>query len=158
MLYFFDSSYGQVALFFLGGLVFILTQLTAGWLLRPHRPNEEKLTTYESGEDPTGNAWGNFNFRFYVIALIFILFEVELIFLFPWTIVFSDKDLLAQSNNLWGWYSLVEMFIFVFLLVIGLGYVWKKGFLDWEKPNTIQKDIETPVPNKLYEDLNKKVS
>jgi len=158
MLHFFDSSYGQVALFFLGGLVFILTQLIAGWLLRPHRPNEEKLTTYESGEDPTGNAWGNFNFRFYVIALIFILFEVELIFLFPWTIVFSDKDLLAQSNNLWGWYSLVEMFIFVFLLVIGLGYVWKKGFLDWEKPKTIQKDIETPVPNKLYEDLNKKVS
>ena len=80
------NGFGTVGLFIFGGLGFILIALIVGKLLRPHRPNEEKLTTYESGEDPINNAWGQFNLRFYIIALIFILFEVELVFLFPWAI------------------------------------------------------------------------
>ena len=87
------SGFGTVLLFILGGLFFIIVALFMGKLLRPNHPNEEKMTTYESGEEPVNNAWGAFNVRFYVIALIFILFEVELVFLFPWAIVFADADL-----------------------------------------------------------------
>ena len=106
------NGFGTVGLFILGGLGFILIALMVGKLLRPYRPNEEKLTTYESGEDPINNAWGQFNLRFYIIALVFILFEVELVFLFPWAVVFADVDLITVTNGLWGWLSLIEMVIF----------------------------------------------
>ena len=77
------SGFGIVLLFIIGGLGFVLIMLLIGRFLRPDRPTEEKQTTYESGEDPSGTAWGQFNVRFYVIALIFLLFEAELVFLFP---------------------------------------------------------------------------
>ena len=111
------NGFGTVGLFILGGLGFILIALMVGKVLRPNRPNEEKLTTYESGEDPVNNAWGQFNLRFYIIALVFILFEVELVFLFPWAVVFADDDLILATNGLWGWLSLIEMVIFVLILL-----------------------------------------
>ena len=118
------SGFAVVALFIIGGAIFILVTLMVSKILRPVRPNEQKLSTYESGEETVRNAWGNFNVRFYVIALIFLLFEVELVFLFPWAIVFGDADRIAATNGLWGWFSLLETIIFVSLLGIGLIYVW----------------------------------
>lgn len=150
------SGFGIVVLFMLGGLIFILVTLAVGRLLRPNRPNAEKLTTYESGEDPESNAWGFFNVRYYVVALVFLLFEVELVFLFPWAVVFGDAEKIAETNGLWGWFSLTETFIFVGLLAVGLVYVWANGMLDWVKPNVKTKDIESSVPPALYQDLNKK--
>jgi NADH-quinone oxidoreductase subunit A len=135
---------------FLGtGVLFIALILFVSRLLRPSRPNVEKLSTYESGEEPMGNANIRFNPRFYVIALLFVLFEVELIFLFPWAVVFSNKQLLQTDSN-WQIYALVEMFIFVGILALGLAFAWIKGYLNWEKPATNPEDINSPVPKSAY--------
>jgi NADH-quinone oxidoreductase subunit A len=151
------TGFGVVLLFIIGGLLFILVTLFVGKILRPNRPNEEKLTTYESGEDPVGSAWGQFNIRFYIIALVFILFEVELIFLFPWATVFGDKELLAETNGVWGWFSLIEIALFVGVLALGLAYVWKKGHLDWVKPKIQKSSFKGAVPKEVYEKLNNRV-
>ena len=152
------NGFGTVGLFILGGLGFILTALMVGKLLRPDRPNEEKLTTYESGEDPINNAWGQFNLRFYIIALVFILFEVELVFLFPWAVVFADVDLIAVTNGLWGWFSLIETGIFILILSVGLAYVWMNGMLTWLRPRVHISRFSSKVPKKFYNQINKKYS
>ncbi len=128
------SDFGIMLLFILAAFAFIGGILLFGKLLRPDRPNEEKLTTYESGEEPVGNANIQFNPRFYVIALIFVLFDVELVLLFPWATVFGQATLIAETDGLWGWFTLTEAFIFVGVLALGLAYAWAKGYLDWEKP------------------------
>ena len=143
-------------LFIAVGVVFVLGGFFTSWIIRPKRPNPQKLTSYESGEDPQGSAWGKFNIRFYIIALIFILFEVEIIFLLPWSTVFGNKELVTQTNGLWGWFSLVEVFIFVFILLLGLAYAWVKGYLDWVKPKPETPTFKGVVPNKLYEKVNEK--
>ncbi|CAN5301134.1 NADH-quinone oxidoreductase subunit A [soil metagenome] len=150
------SAFGTIFLFIAGAIIFVIGGLITAFLLRPQRPNFEKLTTYECGEDPTGTAWGQFNVRFYVIALIFILFEVELIFLFPWATVFGQRSLIEATGGLWGWFSLFEMFIFIFLLALGLAYVWAKGYLDWVKPQVQIPHFKSVVPLELYKDLNQK--
>jgi len=147
------SGYGTILLFLIGGVGFILVTLLAGWILRPRRPNEEKLTTYESGEEAAGSAWGNFNIRFYIIGIIFLLFEVELIFLFPWAVVFGDKELNAATDGLWGKFALIETFIFIGLLAVGLLYVWKKGMLDWVKPEPQSSDYQSKIPESAYQHL-----
>ncbi len=151
------TGFGVVLLFIIGGVLFILVTLFVGKILRPNRPNEEKLTTYESGEDPIGTAWGQFNIRFYIIALVFILFEVELIFLFPWATVFGDADLMNSTDGKWGWFSLIEIALFVGILALGLAYVWAKGHLDWIKPKVKAPSFKGKVPPEVYQNLNKEV-
>ncbi|MGB3184184.1 MAG: NADH-quinone oxidoreductase subunit A [Cyclobacteriaceae bacterium] len=148
------SAFGEVLLFIVGAIIFVAGGLITAWLVRPNRPNEEKLTTYECGEDPVGSAWGRFNVRFYVIALVFILFDVEIVFLFPWSVVFGQKELISETNGMWGWFSLVEMFVFIGVLLLGLAYVWVNGFLDWVKPEVKTTPQDSPVPDSLYENLN----
>lgn len=125
-------------------------------IIRPNKPNDEKLATYESGEEPIGNAWNKINIRYYTLALIFILFEVEMIFFFPWTTVYANKMLIEKTNGLWLWFSLSEIAIFVLILAAGLAYAWVKGFLDWTKPIQNQQNYLSPVPNQKYEELNAK--
>lgn len=122
-------------------------------LLAPNNPTPEKLTSYECGEEPTGSAWLPFNSRFYVIALIFLLFDVEMVFVFPWTTVFGNHEIIEQAP-LWGWFSLVEMFVFLGILILGLVYVWVKGDLDWIKPKPAVPVTDTVIPHNLYERLN----
>ena len=136
----------------------MLGGLFTAWLIRPHRPNVEKLTTYESGEEPAGTAWGQFNVRFYVVALVFILFDVELVFLFPWATVFGQKELVEATGGLWGWFALTEMLVFIAILALGLAYVWAKGYLNWEKPESLEHTYKGLVPKELYEKINKKSS
>jgi len=152
------TPYQIILLFVFGGIVGVAAPLVIGKLIRPNRPNEEKNTSYECGEDPTGSAWGKFNIRFYVIALIFILFETELVFLFPWAIVFGDKNLINETNGLWGKFAFAEMTIFILILVLGLVYVWAKGFLEWDKPEIEIKKFDSKVPNDLYVQINQKYS
>jgi NAD(P)H-quinone oxidoreductase subunit 3 len=95
--------------------------LVLWWAIRPSRFSEEKLTTYECGENPSGPAWIQFNIRFYVFALIFIIFDVEAVFLLPWAVVFREMGLLAY----------VEGLVFIGILVVALAYVWRKGDLEW---------------------------
>jgi NADH-quinone oxidoreductase subunit A len=150
------SEFGILLLFIVGSIIFLIGGLITAFLLRPNRPNFEKLSTYECGEDPTGSAWGQFNVRFYVIAIIFILFDVELVFLFPWATVFGQKGLIEATDGLWGWFSLMEMFIFIFLLALGLAYAWAKGHLDWVKPKVEIPQFKSVVPGELYTRLNEK--
>lgn len=150
------SEFGEVLLFLIGGVVFILIAFLVSKLVRPNRPNAQKLSTYESGEQAISSAWTQFNIRFYVVALIFILFEVELVFLFPWATVFSRKELINETNGLWGWFSFAEMLIFILILALGLAYAWVNGLLDWVKPDQKSSDYKSIVPKELYEKLNDK--
>jgi NADH-quinone oxidoreductase subunit A len=150
------TEFGVILLFILSAIAFVVLSLAFSKLVRPNRPNYEKLTSYECGEDPVGNAWGQFNVRFYIIALIFILFEVEILFIFPWATVFGDKEKIISTNGQWGWFSVIEMFLFIGILILGLAYAWSKGFLDWIKPDPEVKDYHSPVPKNLYDQVNKK--
>lgn len=150
------QEYGVVLLYLIIGVLFIAGGLITAWIIRPDRPNEEKLTTYESGEDPIGNAWGQFNFQFYVVALIFLLFEVEIIFLFPWATVFGNEQLINETDGLWGWFTFAEMMVFVAVLALGLAYAWRKGYLDWQKPIVKPNSFKSPVPTEKYEAINEK--
>jgi NADH-quinone oxidoreductase subunit A len=141
-----------------GGLAFVAISFTVNYLIRPNRPNEEKLTSYECGEDPSGTAWGRFNIRFYVVALIFVLFDVELVFLFPWATIFGNKTLIAETSGKWGWFALAEMGVFVGLLALGLAFAWAKGYLEWVKPNPKPSKFVSPVPKEMYEEVNKRYS
>ena len=92
-------------------------------ILSPGRKTPEKLSTYECGENIEGKAWIQFNIRFYVVALIFIIFEVEVVFLFPWAVIYKEL----------GLFAFIEMVVFIGILVVGLAYVWRKGDLEWVK-------------------------
>ena len=150
------SPWGEVLLFLAGGLAFVLGALLVSRILRPHRPNVEKLTPYESGEQPIGSPWVQFSTRFYVIALIFLLFEVEVVFLFPWATVFANPELIERTNGAWGWFSFIEMMIFVGVLVLGLVFAWAKGYLDWIRPKPEISDFKSPVPGEMYQKINER--
>ena len=152
------SGYEGILVYLIGGVIFVLGGLLTSWILRPNRPNEEKLTTYESGEEAVGTAWGQFNIRFYVIALVFLLFEVELVFLFPWATVFADKELIAATDGVWGWLAFIEMTLFVGILALGLAYVWRKGHLNWENPEVKKTNFKGTVPVEAYQKINQKYS
>ncbi len=92
-------------------------------LISPNNKTDLKQSIYECGEVPVGSAWVQFNIRFYVIALIFLIFDVEIVLLFPWAVVFKDIGLVA----------FIEMAIFLIILTVGLVAVWRRGDLDWVK-------------------------
>src|SRR4051812_38639444 len=121
-------AYASVAAFFLVAIGFILGSLLLGKLLRPDNLYAEKLETYECGEAPVGPAWFNFNPRFYIIALIYIVFDVEIAFVYPVATVFKrwvDQGAATAAT------AFIEMFLFIGILMIGLVYVWVKGDLEW---------------------------
>src|SRR5690606_35201892 len=125
-----------------------------GSLVALKRPNPLKISSYECGEEPEGSSWIQYNSKFYVIALIFLLFDVEMVFIFPWATVFG-QDMLIQAEPRWGWLSLTEMFIFVFILLTGLLYVWKKGDLNWIKPEPPVLQGSAKIPLSVYEKINR---
>ena len=145
------SGFGIVLLLIVGGVGFLLVTLLVSKIIRPKNDYPAKLTTYESGEEPSGSAWGQFNVRFYVIALVFLLFEAELVFLFPWATVFARADLIEESEGIWTTFSMIETFIFIGLLAIGLAYVWAKGMLEWVKSRPEVSDYQSKIPSTAYE-------
>ncbi len=147
------SEFGKVFIFLLTGILLVSFTLFLSHLLAPKKPTPLKLSSYECGEEPTGNSWLQINPRFYVIALIFLLFDVEMIFIFPWATIFGQKAILA-ANPLWGWITLTEMFVFVGILLLGLVYVWRRGDLEWIKPEQKLPVIKTGIPKSVYERIN----
>lgn len=121
-------DFANVLVFLLLGLGLSGLMLGLGRLVRPSNPLTPKLATYECGEPPTGSAWINFNIRFYLVALIFVIFDVELAFMYPVVAVFRDW---LQSGR--GLVALTEMLLFIGILAIGLAYVWVKRDLEWIK-------------------------
>jgi len=120
-------DYANVLVFMTVGVLFLVGSLLAARLLslliHSRVYNPDKLTNYECGERPVGGTAVQFNIRFYVIALIFVIFEVEVVFLYPWAVVFKEL----------GFFAFVEMTLFIFILLLGLAYVWRKGDLEWVK-------------------------
>jgi NADH-quinone oxidoreductase subunit A len=147
------SEFGKILIFIITGIIMVCFTFFINKLIAPNHPNPEKLTSYECGEEPTGNAWLPFNARFYVIALVFLLFDVEMVFIFPWAIVFGNHDMNSFDPR-WGWLALTEMFLFLGILILGLAYVWVKGDLDWIKPKPIVPTTNSRVPAALYDELN----
>ncbi|OJJ17830.1 NADH dehydrogenase [marine bacterium AO1-C] len=148
------QEFGIILLFIIGGIAFVAITFFMSYLVRPKRPNPEKLTTYECGEDAVGNVWGHFNIRFYLVALLFVLFEVEILFLFPWATVFGQKELIDGTQGQWGWFAFVEVFVFVGILALGLAYAWAKGYLDWVKPAPKKSDYVSKIPTSAYDKIN----
>ncbi len=125
------TEFAKVLLFLFIGVVFVLGALITNRLIRPHRPNAEKSTIYECGEEPIGNPWVRFNIRFYTVALIFLIFDVEVVFLFPWAVVYKEL----------GLFAFIEMVVFLLILILGYVYAWAKGDLEWDKPRPKFLDV-----------------
>ena len=121
-------SFASVLVFFVVGFVFLAITLLLSRLLQPRgKPGADKYVPYECGELPEGSAWIRFNIRFYVVALIFIIFDVEIVFLLPWAVVFKRL----------GAFAFIEGLIFIGILLVGLAYVWRKGDLEWVKADDL---------------------
>ena len=117
-----------VGIFLVVGIGFVAATLILSFFFRPYRPSDEKRTTYECGEDPIGPAWLQFRVGYYIYALIFLIFDVEAVFIFPWAaqlLEFSKNPALAILG-------LVDMVIFISVLAVGLVYAWQKGVLEWK--------------------------
>ena len=132
------TDFGIILLFFIVGVLFVGVGLISAAIVRPSHPNPVKNSTYECGEVPFGGSWFRFNIRFYVVALIFLLFDVEVVFLLPWAVVYKQ----------FGWFAFFEMLVFVVILLAGLAYVWSKGDLDWDKPKPYIPKLEDLVITK----------
>ncbi|HSL56391.1 MAG TPA: NADH-quinone oxidoreductase subunit A [Acidimicrobiales bacterium] len=117
----FLRSYLTVAIFGVLAMAMVAVMLGVGRLLRPVRPQEQKYLTYESGVDPVGTGWSQSQVRYYIFALLFVMFDVEAVFIFPW----------ATRLEAYGMFGLVEMAIFIFILALGLLYAWRKKVLRW---------------------------
>jgi len=123
----------NVLVFSLVGLVFVFVNLIVASLLRPKRKVDEGLEIYECGEETIGEAWIRFDIRYYTVALVYVVFAVEIAFLFPWAIVLKDAmaGTGAAAGAGIGAFAVVEGLLFVAILFLGLAYVWLKGDLDW---------------------------
>ena len=121
-------QFANVLVFFGLAVVLCGLMLGLGSLLRPSNPQTAKLSTYECGEPPSGSAWINFNIRFYLVALVFVIFDVELAFVYPVVAVFKS---LAEQGQ--GSFVFAELGLFLVILMVGLVYVWMKGDLEWLK-------------------------
>ena len=121
-------SFASVFLFLVVGFIFLAITLLLSRLIQSKgQPGVDKYIPYECGEVPEGSAWIRFNIRFYVLALIFIIFDVEVVFLLPWAVVFKRL----------GAFAFIEGLIFIGILAVGLAYVWKKGDLEWVKASDL---------------------
>lgn len=112
-----------IGMFVVLSAAFIVVGLTASWLLSPKKPSAEKAFPYECGIPPTGPAWVQFRAGYYVYAILYVIFDIETVFLYPWAVTFGQKGV--------GWFVFVEMLIFVSILLGGLAYAWKEGALKW---------------------------
>jgi NADH-quinone oxidoreductase subunit A len=115
------GSFLVVAIVGLSAVVLVAGLLALGSLLRPKRPQPQKYLTYESGVDPVGDGWSQSQVRYYIFALLFVMFDVEAVFIFPW----------ATQLEVYGWFGAIEMIVFIVLLALGLLYAWRKKVLQW---------------------------
>jgi NADH-quinone oxidoreductase subunit A len=122
------NNYAYIALFAIIGIAFAVVSMWISWAVRPtHRSTGAKDEPYECGEVPFGNAWKQFRIGYYIFALVFVIFDVEAIFIFPWA-----AELLDFKHRGLGTFAFLEMTVFIAILLLGLIYAWRKGVLKWE--------------------------
>ena len=122
-----EANYGYIALLLIVAIIFAASLIILPFILSrlgliPRKPDPVKTSTYECGMETVGKSWVQFNFRYYFYALLFVLFDIETVFLYPWAVHFKQLKL----------FGLVEMLIFIFVLAIGFVYAWRKGALEWK--------------------------
>jgi NADH-quinone oxidoreductase subunit A len=128
------TEFGKIFVFLLVAIIFVVALVFIARLIRPARPTKEKLTTYECGENPEGSPWVKFNIRFYVVALIFLIFDVEVVLLIPWALVYKN----------YGFGGFMVGAVFLILLGLGMAYEWRKGDLEWDRAKIIPPIIKKP--------------
>jgi len=125
----------SVTLFVLFGAAFVLLNLAVGAVARPKVPNPEKSAVYECGEPSIGTSWVQFDLRFYIVALVFLIFDVEVALFYPWAVAYGSAANLAQElgidRNAIRQVALVDMLFFFGVLLVGFAYLWRFGYLDW---------------------------
>lgn len=117
----FEQYLPVLVTFILAGVV-VTAMILLGQLLGPKKPSPVKAEAFECGNPPSGSAWGRFSVKFYMTAILFIVFDVEVVFLYPWAVLFRRL----------GWFGFAEMMVFVAVLAMALLYVWRKGALEWD--------------------------
>ncbi len=127
------TEFGKIFIFMLVAALFVVVAVIAAKYIRPARPTHEKLLTYECGEDTIGTPWVKFNIRFYVVALIFLIFDVEVVLLIPWALVYKQ----------FGLGGFLVGAIFLLLLGLGMAYEWRKGDLEWVKAKVIPPTLKS---------------
>jgi NADH-quinone oxidoreductase subunit A len=115
-------EYLPIFIFFIVAVGFALVTIFLSAIFGKRKITPQKMIPYECGMDPIGEARKRFSVRFYIIAMLFIIFDIEAVFLFPWAVIFRDLKI----------FGLMEMVVFIAILLVGFGYVWKKGALEWE--------------------------
>src|SRR5437763_2151629 len=130
------QSYGVVLAVGIAGALLVTVAVTAAKLIAPRRPVAEKLLTYECGMDPVGEGWSQTQVRYFLYAFLFVIFDVESVFLFPWAVVFSRL----------GYAAVVEMAIFILILAVGLLYAYRKGVLHWVGTPETKRQHRVPTP------------
>ncbi len=135
------TEFGKIFVFILTALLFVIVAIFTAKLIRPSRPTKEKLMTYECGENIEGSPWVKFNIRFYVVALIFLIFDVEVVLLVPWALVYKQ----------FGMPGFLVGVIFLLLLGLGMAYEWRKGDLEWARPKPVPPVIKKKIEVKQEE-------
>jgi NADH-quinone oxidoreductase subunit A len=133
-------QFGAVLAFAIVAILFALVMLFVGRLFRPRFPSDEKVSIYECGERPIGSAWYNFNPRFYLIALVFIIFEVDIALTFPVVVVYA-----SWIKKGTGWVAFVELMLFTAVLLVGLVWAWAHGDLEWVKQLSSKPATRVPA-------------
>ncbi len=116
-----NIGYLYAAILLAAGFIFVMVAMAATNLLAPHRRTKEKLQTYESGETPIGNAWVQYPLGFYIFALLFVAFDVDIVFIIAWAIIFKQLS----------FFGFFEILFFIVVLALGLAYAWRKGVVRW---------------------------
>jgi len=116
-----NSSYLYAAIMLAAGFIFVIVTMTLANILAPHSRTKEKLQTYESGETPVGSAWVQYPLGFYIFALLFVAFDVDIVFIISWAVIFKQLS----------FFGFFEILFFIVILALGLVYAWKKGVIRW---------------------------
>lgn len=137
------TEFGKIFIFLLLAVGFVGIAIFAAKLIRPSRPSKEKLLIYECGENAEGSPWVKFNIRFYVVALIFLIFDVEVVLLFPWALTYQE----------FGFYGFWVGVIFLLVLGLGMAYEWRKGDLNWDRSQPNIPELSKILTNKKVDAL-----
>ena len=132
------TEFGKIFVFMILAGAFVAIAIFASMLIRPKRPSYEKSQIYECGENPEGSPWVKFNVRFYVVALIFLIFDVEIVLLFPWALTYKH----------FGFIGFAAGAIFLIILFLGMAYEWRKGDLEWVRPEIVPLDLNKLLQTK----------
>jgi NADH-quinone oxidoreductase subunit A len=125
----------SVTIFLAFGAVFVLANLVLGYFARPSIPNPEKATVYECGEPVIGSSWVQFDLRFYIVALVYLIFDVEVALFYPWAVAYGNApalgDAIGMTTSAVRGVAIVDMLFFFGVLLVGFAYLWRFGYLDW---------------------------